>query len=217
MNDTPTPLKAILRDIEAPPGGWHFTVPETGLVIDAPYFKPLKGKVLRHMMANSIPIRRDFDEWLPDEACRQNNLGHPWCGAPPPVKHPQVATVLSLSVAKRFLRTVLHAIKERAFVPEEEALRRAQVCIECPLVGEIGGCRGCGSVFAAVSRALPNNPAGDLLEASCEEEGLDRRAKDFCLACGCYVRAKVWLENSTLDKAEAGDRPDYWENCWRLS
>ena len=180
------------------------TVEETGLTITGPYAKQVRTKVLKHMVANSIPIPPDFEEWADDVMCRESGHGRPWCGAPPPPPVKGKAKFLTLGKAKRFLMTVLHVIRERKFVSEEEALRRAAICSECPLSGEIGGCRkGCSAIFKTVARALPDNPVSP------------PREKEFCLACGCWIEAKVWLPNDTLDAAEGGDRPDYAPGCWR--
>ncbi len=193
---------AVLRDMESPPGGWRYTVSATDLTLKAPYAKTLRGKVLAHMEANSIPVPADFEEWVEDAMCRESGHGHPFCGNPPPVPAAGRAKVLSLGVAKRFVQTLWHVAKDREFVPLEEARRRAVVCMGCPLSGEIGGCRGCGSILRKAEKVLSDYDL-DIPEG-----------KEFCMACGCYLKLKCFIDNATLDKAELV-RPDYWGECWR--
>ena len=193
---------SIKKDTMSPPGGWRYTVPETGVEIRAKFAGQAKGRILNHMIANAIPIPPDWDEWVDDQLCRANPQAGPWCGREAP-RTPGSPTVLSISAAKRFLRTILHVILNRDFVSREEAFRRAAICKECPMTTDIGGCRGCSAVFSVARRAFPDNP----VKTSREHE--------FCSACSCSIAYKVWVSNETLDKAEAGDRPAYHEKCWR--
>jgi len=195
---------SILRDIESPPGGWSFKVEATGQTITGPYAAGVIGKVEQHMIANAVPILPDFEEWVEDELCRQNGHGGPWCGK----KGKPIGTLVgkvfhTMASARRFLRTVVHAILAGKLVEREEALRRAAICLSCPEATDIGGCWGCSGLLKTIERAIPNNPVKMPKE------------KEFCGKCDCWLRAKCWLPNEVLDKAEAGDRPEYWSECWR--
>jgi hypothetical protein len=204
MSEDPTPRLAVLRDIESPPGGWKLTIEETGHTVTGSYAKQVRDKALKHMLANAVPVPPDYEEWAEDAMCRESGHGRPWCGTPPPPPVKGRSAVLTLGVAKRFLMTILHAVRERRFVSREEALRRAAICRDCPLAGGIGGCgRGCSAIFKTMERAFPDNPIKTTDE------------KRYCLACGCHLAYKPWLPNDVLDAAEKGDRPDYWEECWR--
>jgi hypothetical protein len=109
---------------------------------------------------------------------------------------------LNLAMAKRFVETMARVIKERRFVPREEAERRAAICRACPMATSIGGCRACSAVFRKMERALKHDP----IEMPAEQE--------FCGACGCVLRLKCLVPNDILDAAEK-QRPDYAPGCWR--
>lgn len=185
-----------------PPGGWRFTVPETGLLITGATPKVLTKKVRSHMEANSIEIPEPFREWFEDALCVQMNLGPKFCGRPAPVLPKGVMKGLTLGTAARFLRTMMKVLEDREFVGREEAESRVAICNSCPISGGIGGCAGCNSILNKVDKLLQNDP----LPVDPD--------KEYCLACGCKISLKCWIPNSTLDKAET-ERPDYWEKCWR--
>jgi len=214
MTDQPERL-SVLKDVESPPGGWRMTVPDTGHTVKAHYAAQARQKALDHMVANSVPVPPDFDEWADDLLCRESGHGHPWCGVKPPAPVQGMDKFLTLGKAKRFLMTVIHAVKGGRFVSAEEALQRAAVCAECPLAGDIGGCKsGCSAIFKTISRAIGENPVAEFLRGKKNDRGEEI---SFCLAWGCWVQAKTWLPNDVLDAAEGSDRPAYHEKCWRLN
>jgi hypothetical protein len=191
-----------MRDIESPPGGWRLTVPQTGVTLTAPYAKSLKVKVRKHLDANDHEEPDDFDEWFDNAVCEESGHGDPFCGDPAaPVTEQQ--KFITPSKAKRFLRTILALLQERKLVDRAEAERRAAICAQCPLAGHIGSCWGCYAIYRKIRRMLKGAPID-----------MDSQ-KRWCLACGCYLPGKLWLTNEGLDKAEAGDRPDYAARCWR--
>lgn len=194
----------VSRDIESPPGGWKLTVEQTGVTITAPFFRILHQRVAAHMRANSIPISDDFDEWCADAACRETGCGRPFCNGALEKEISGKLPYLTLAMAKRFIETMSIVIRERRFVPREEAERRAEICRGCELATSIGGCKGCSSVFRRMERALKHDPIPMPPN------------KEFCGACGCVIRLKVLIPNDILDRAEA-ERPKYATQCWRNS
>jgi hypothetical protein len=204
-------MRAVLRDIEKPPEGWRYTIPENGVLIKADFFEELWKKVLRHRHANSLPIPEDYREFLENAACEETSPPGSRCGAPRrkpresrPIQH------LMISHVERFLSTVWAAIVDRKFVSRDTALERVSVCIGCPLRATMpGGCGGCYTLLKKAKALLDKNGA---IEIPPDEDGLVR---DVCGACGCFIPLKVALENSTLNKAEGSHRPAYWSECWR--
>jgi hypothetical protein len=154
-----------------------------------------------HLKANGLPLLTDAE--IEDAACRESGLGAPWCGGyvEPPVGK---APYLTLGVAARFLNTMLGVIRDRKFVPVAEALRRAEICKACPMATSIGGCQGCMAIFRTVDRLMKKNPV------------VMTKEQEFCGACGCRLSLKTHLYNSTLDRAEEGNKPPYHPSCWRL-
>ena len=204
-------MRSVLRDIEKPPNGWRYTVPETNVTVTADYFEQLWNRVLAHRLANSLPQPEGYRAFLEDAACVETQPPGNRCGerkAKPrenkPIQH------LLLSHVERFLKTVWQAILDRKFVVREEALRRVDVCHGCPLRTTMpGGCSGCYTLLKKAEALLRKNGA---IEIPADDDGFVR---DVCGACGCFIPLKVVLENGTLDNAEGGKRPAYWAGCWR--
>lgn len=203
-------MLAVRRDIEKPPDGWRYTIPETRCLITADFFEDLWKKILRHRQANNLPIPDDYRAFVEDAACRETSPPGSRCGeARPRPQAQKPIPVLLLSHVERFLKTVWQAIVDRKFVTREEARRRIDVCMTCPLRTTMpGGCTGCYSLL----RKAESMVSGGLFDIPEDADGFKR---DVCGACGCYVPLKAALENSTLDKAEGSERPAYWEGCWR--
>jgi len=204
-------MKAVLRDIEKPPEGWRYTVPETNVLIRADFFEDLWKKVLRHRHGNSLPIPDDYREFLENAACEETQPPGSRCGAPrrkPRARNP--IPRLMISHVERFLNTVWAAIVDRKFVAREVALERVSVCMNCPLRSHMpSGCSACYTLLGKAEKLLAKNGA---IEVPPDEDG---SVRNVCGACGCFIPLKVALENSTLDRAEGGQRPAYWSECWR--
>lgn len=203
-------MRAVVRDIERPPNGWQYTVPETNCTIKAEFFEQLWKRILAHRNANNLPIPEAYREFIEDAACAQSNLGGTHCGTRRPRSTDKPIQHLLLSHVERFLKTVWQAILDRKFVTPEEAARRVSVCAGCPLRTTMpGGCTGCFTLIKKADAILKRTGA---VVIPADGDGFVR---DVCGACGCFIPLKVALENSTLDRAEGGSRPAYWEGCWR--
>jgi hypothetical protein len=191
---------SIIQDFESPPGGWKYVVPETGIELKAPYAKSLKSRIAAHLNANGLPMP-DSDV-LDDAICRQSGHGEPWCGGAAPKVSSSLGQMITKSSVSRALRSVLQILRDRKFVSREEADHRMEVCKGCPFVSSLGlGCRsGCTEEIREMEKILGKKE--DNVEPTCEK-------------CGCFLRAKVWIPNSTLDKAEKSEGITYWDRCWR--
>jgi hypothetical protein len=197
------PRLAIIRDLEQPPGGWRYTVPETGLVLRAATPKSLKAKIASHLSANAIDI--PDDEELDHRICTQMGLDERFCGKPPPKPMQGVHPGLSPHLANHFMRTMLQVVYDRKFVDRAEADRRLAICNACPMACGIGGCWHCNGLFTTVKKLIR------------KDVGRSAPGKEWCGACGCNCELKSLIDNDTLDKAEGKDKPAYHESCWRLN
>lgn len=200
------PLLAVLRDIEKPPGGWRYTVPETGVVITGDFFGGIWPQVVKHHAANGLPAPER--EIVEDRACRESPGGR--CGArkPKPVAGMPVAL---LSTLEAFLKCVWTAIITRDFVSRKEAERRLAICLDCPLRSTPpGGCSGCYTILKKANSLMEKK--GSLVIPPDE----DGTVRDACSACWCLVPLKSWLSQKTLDQCEGQSRPPYHPKCWRL-
>ncbi len=191
---------SIIQDFESPPGGWKYVVPETGIELKAPYAKSLKSRIAAHLNANGLPMP-DSDV-LDDAICRQSGHGEPWCGGAAPKRFTTIGEMITRGSVSRALRTVIHTLRDRKFVSQTEADRRMKICEGCPHITSIGlGCRsGCSEEIREMEKIIGKKEDGP---------------EPVCGQCHCLLRSKVWIPNSTLDKAEKSSPVSYWRNCWR--
>ena len=201
----PDDLLTVVRDVNSPPGGWKYTVPETGVTITAQFWVLLKPLVVKHLRANGVEVDDERELLIEHGACVETKPPGSWCAKRPPKPVDGKLPFLTLAVAERFIKTVWQVVKERKFVPREEAERRLAICMSCPLAMSIGGCESCTTLYKKMVEMLANkNPLT-------VEPG-----KEFCGACGCLILAKTAIPNITLDRAEGATKPRYALGCWRL-
>lgn len=200
---------SVLRDIQSPPGGWRYTVPQTGVTLTAGFFRPLYRKVVAHMDANGIEVGEDFRSIVEHGACIETKPPGSWCGVAKPKAVRSNRPAAMLFYVDRFLRSVWHALRDRKFESSEVIEQRVSVCLTCPLrSGLPAGCPSCYSLLKSALKFVEKSPN----RIQPDEDGVTRNA---CGACWCLIDAKVLLPNATLDKAEGSERPLYWEGCWR--
>ena len=201
MSKRPT----VMRDIEAAPGGWRFTVPQTGVTITGSFASQTRGLVRAHLRANSLPDIPDED--LNEALCAESGLGDPWCGSAgeTTVRTPENPLYLTGNHVAQFLRTALRFVHDRKLVSREEAERRVGICMNCPLATHIPPCPKCYGFSRLFNAATAFAKKMDLPV----EEG-----KTSCGACGCVISVLAWIDNATLDRSYKV-LPDYHPTCWR--
>lgn len=204
MNN-PEDLLTVLRDVDSPPGGWKYTVPETGVTVTGQFYGLLKDRVVKHLRANGHTVTDEMLLLIEDGACRETQTPG-WCKKrgkkPVDTKLPH----LTLAHIDRFLKSIWSALVDRDFVSREEAERRAEICRNCPIItGGITGCSGCYTMLRKAQSFVQKNPI------QMEPD------KQVCGACGCFTPLLVWFKNTTLDRAAGKTMPKYQEgHCWRL-
>lgn len=202
----PSELLIVQRDINSPPGGWKYTVPQTGVTITAPFYSSLLPRVVKHLKANGLEVDEDV---IMDGACRETKPPSNWC-CPKPEKPLADMPIPLLSGVEAFLKSVWGVLKMRKLVPPEEAQRRAAICRDCPYrTTSPGGCVTCVSLIRQANELIDRNP----VKFDADEDGTVR---DTCRACLCLCHIKAWIPTSVLDKAEGQNRPNYHPGCWRL-
>lgn len=201
-------LLTVQRDIESPPGGWKYTVPETGVTVTGQFYKVLRDRVVKHLKANNLPVDEALIE---DGACRETRPPGSWCARalPKPVAGRPLALLIYV---EQFLKCTWQAILARRFVGRDEAVRRFDICMGCPMrAATPGGCAGCYDLLRKANTVMESKGA---LTVAADADGVTR---DACSACWCLIPLKVWLRNDTLDKCEGEKKPPYWEGCWRIN
>ena len=207
----------VRRDHEAPPGGWRYTVPETGVTVTGNFASECMGQALAHMRANGIGVPDDFDEIFEDAACRESGHGMPFCGPPRPKPVAQGMPFLTWHKLGRFIKAMQEIILKRQIVCRAEAERRVAICCgtkngdgsftdPCPLSIYIGGCGSCSGVAGLAKWA-----AGEEHRAKLDVDP----ERPHCGACGCIVSLKCIGTNAALDRIYHV-MPKYSDRCWRL-
>ena len=108
------------------------------------------------------------------------------------------ATSLFVSRLKSFFS------REDFFVSKEEASRRATICKTCPMNSWsfCGSCRGISDLYVFLLRLRKN--------VIPEEKWLQ-----YCLVCGCLLKAKVHVVKTYLLQAETR-LTEYPSHCWMV-
>lgn len=203
-------LLTVLRDVNSPPGGWRYTVPETGVTITGAFFAILKPRVIQHLVANGITVDAERELLIADGACRETRPPGSWCREIPP-KPIAGMPIPILDAVEQFLKCIWSALVSREFVDRTEAERRIAICMECPLRGTSpSGCSGCFSMLKKANNLLSKKGAITI------PPDADGTVRDTCLACMCLLPLKVRMSNAALDKCEGGKKPPYAKGCWRL-
>jgi hypothetical protein len=184
----------------SPPGGWKYEHPQTGIVYQALNYSVLIGELRRKL----IPCPPDLEAIVQAQICeRIHSLRPDLCRVRGMVNTVQQHNYNFDDVVS-FLKSMKSMIAEGT-VSQEEANRRASICVNCPLNSNVTGCLPC-SGLASVAQSLIGNkktPADHLLK--------------MCGVCGCVNKVKVWVKKETLDKlTTVKDNQDkYPVGCWQ--
>lgn len=115
----------------------------------------------------------------------------------------KVKQTLGFGAIVRWVRAMYHFATQAKFelVPQEEAERRAEICVRCPMQMSTSGCWGCKGIagmLPAIAGAKTTSKDGDL------------RA---CGVCGCYNAVAVHLPK----EVQGGEDLEFPEWCWKRS
>lgn len=178
-----------------PPGGWRYE-DEVGGLFKGATVNQLKGRVKSFREANG----KEFDEkkWE-HELCSQLGLGNTQCGEPPPVL--PKGRIMGIGDLDAFARTLVAFIENGGrTVPQEEAERRAAICVKCPENLKVRGCIGCFTFVRLMTKTLGKKCS------------LDKELKS-CNICGCTLSAKIHVPEEVMHKVPQPRKPfPSW--CW---
>lgn len=197
-----------LRNLhEGPPGGHRYFVEQTKTWIrDHPSFFDLVEGVKTHLKANNIPIPGDIEGIIQDQECQR--LPSDWCRDETgrPVASGSDADCTSLSVVLQGSRTLLAwKLESNVIEPEEEIIRRSNICSRCPKNDLIPDCTACN---ADTLKSLIDQIVGTVRIPT--DAGLR-----MCRVCCCTLIPKVRLPLRILQKHLSQKQKEQLpKECW---
>ncbi len=201
----PIKMKLKSRGIIPYGGGFNIVDPLTGIRVSAVTWDHLMTKVQEERRANGAPIGLELEDEVEQ-----------WCC----IAHPDEVAVLDERIPKRRSLNLDDVVRGTqvilAFklagsplVSQEEANRRAAICLRCPLnLMWQTSCSICDKIDDIVLGVVGSvrTPYDQNLRA--------------CNICGCSLKAAVHLPNDILNRANNAEMNQAFEvaaqvfNCW---
>jgi hypothetical protein len=178
--------------------GWFAPVHDTKVVFVDLSWKEVMKAVTAHMRGNGVPVPADLSLQLMEEYCRVT--GSNACGEEDTTASERQKF---MTMASRFLRAMEDAATN-GLVSQEEAERRAAICVQCPYnqAEKFSFCGGCSAKTAAAKLAR---------FALGRSTPLDGDLKT-CSVCSCRLSLKVWVRREAMDEPSLRDK--WAPSCW---
>lgn len=193
-------MRRLLNRDEAPPqdgDGWSFryVFPEDAFVARASSYNDWRDKIREHEQGNNLRVR-DMSE-----------AEHQLCGTLPPERclyetgdAPPVQVGFGFSDVVDWIKAVAKTVVGEGYVSQEEADRRAAICVSCPYNSQaMGGCGACAQTAAALTPGM-----------LARHTQFDDKLKT-CACCKCFLRIMVHMPISSLGGHDVAPRPSW---CW---
>jgi hypothetical protein len=182
-----------------PPGGWRFTVPQTGTSFGAPTYASLYHEACVDLEQHGIPVPLDYIEEFADALCHQ--IPSMECEVIMPATNETRS--LTASDAIRFLRVLrTWAGVQGELVPQAEADRRSEICAGCRYNVAITGCSVCQGIAGKIAEIIGNR--GTRFDSQL----------NGCAVCACENKAQVHLPLEVLQKGVTPEMAfPIW--CWK--
>lgn len=193
---------SLPNKVTAPPGGWKYTVPESGQTFNGVNEAQLLEMLGYHYRANNWELPSNIRELIENQICDRNRDYCVDAGGRPPVS-PSKALSVAFHLTKEFTSRFVGIDKR---VTQERANERAAICVMCTENVPREECSQCNMgivrdmiVRVAGSRGTPYD---------------DRL--NVCRVCLCENRATVHLDAQSL---AALTNKQEWEalpsHCWK--
>ena len=189
-------MRCLKNTRSAPPDFFRWTCPHDGYEVAEVDSTTWEEHARKHMKANGHPIPDDFRAQLEDQLCQ--SLPPQFCKFH---DGKWVNTRLTWADVKNGTIAILKSFVD-GFVPQEEAERRAKICVSCPFNVHVGGCTACkASKFVVGELAKKTTP-------------YDARLRN-CAICRCHLPAKVHVQKEILDSVtDDAVKQAYPSHCW---
>ena len=178
-----------------PHGNWNLTLPN-GVKCESNHSGSFMGKVRKALEGNELDVR-GWEDWAWDEACKQNPN---WDCIDTEVEEKGTTVQDVWRAARSAMKWAANGGK---MVDQEEADRRADICVSCHRHGAVTGCAGCRSFANWGFEMLANKHTK-------HDDKLTQ-----CKTCRCELKIKVWLPLGAIaDQDMDGSYPNF---CWAKS
>lgn len=189
---------------QTPPDGWTYTQPETQTRMeDLDGLDALAAIVVQHRRYKQLPratqeeavldIQRQICAQMPPGICR----GEPGEDYVPMVDQ---SRRLTLDKIQSFSLAMFEWVRTGGvFVDEEESLRRAKICLGCPLNKAPSAC-ACAPLWVMIKTLVPKKRQIDNLHV--------------CGICGCLNSLKVLMPMNVVKESNAGRDLSWPPYCW---
>jgi len=200
---------ALPNTTNVPPGGWFYTVPETGARFTGANYPHLESQIIGHYHVAGVeaPSRDGLFQRVQEGICAE----HPdYCGAAVTV-NPSSGNAGQhvYQMALQCLRTLIaHLAGSGERVTQEHAERRAGVCVTCPQNQILEGCSRCNmnTITVIVSKIV-----------GAKKTSVDDRLRS-CAVCHCTLRAKIWVRHSAAwNHMPEKQRKQLPPHCWLVT
>ena len=205
-------LLSLIPKSEIPPGGFQFTVPETGISFAEFNKNDLFRKVEQHYLGNDLQLPEDWKERIEHRICESLPTG--WCvdkaGEEARGSGCTVTTDMILKGVRSLAQLVFEAFKGNdIFVKQPEAEARAEICSKCTMNRDTSTCTTCAAMKEIIEKVA-------LIKCSRKTKA-DRNLKNCC-KCGCRNEAIVHIKKDILLAGQdGGDMLVYPEWCWKVN
>lgn len=190
----------ILRNKDlVPPDNFRYVHSETGHRSEASDYWTWQGRIAAHRKANNLPVvsaaeaENQLCQQLPPSFCSQSDPNRPWVDIRFTLG--DVADVMKVFVS--------FAASGFQFVSQEEANRRARICVGCYNNINVSGCGAC--------RQLAGFITGSLAQRKTSHDD----ALKVCGVCRCLNRAQVHVPLEALDTKDSPEKQALYPSfCW---
>ena len=188
-----------------PPSGFVYLVPETNVEIRAGDFDNLVDRVRKHLAVNKRALPDGLASTIEHYICLINPASFCIGESEDGDRQSVVTSAQKIKDATNMASTRLKWGADRFLTSQDEAERRAEICMNCR-ENFRGVCTTCNGLKDYVVKAI-----GDRVTRRDAQLGV-------CTFCSCLIKAKVHISAEALKVVTPpGERDRYPDHCWMRS
>jgi len=195
---TEQPLLRIKRINRTPPGDWYYICHDE-FMVKGRFYEELVSRVARHYKANGEEVPGNLGELVQHQICQR--VPESICAGH--VKKHFFPTIRQIESGTRVLLDIWRQ-GGAALCEQDEAERRAKVCVECKWNIRLTNCKGCVWAYRIVRRAFQGRGTS-----------MDGRLH-ACAICGCLNTAQIHCTSDVLQRSTRKDMIEHYpDHCWK--